>query len=427
MICEREFELSDCTEFRQTLLARPPRLLRATFLLLVALAAAGLLWTAVTQADLVVRASGRVRPMISSIQRPGEAAEESEVSPLRGGRVSEVHVREGDRVQQGDLLFRLDSERLQNELAKQRQLIATADKELVQLDQTEATMQQRYQTAKAKAEAELAAGLEEVRSAKERRDSSIQLTEVDRRLADDELQRARKLAEGRVFTEAQIESAEARAQAAELKLEQARLPVDEGRVLVLRRALQLVELEHAVECAEVNARRELKKSAAEATRLELAQLEWELRQSELRAPSDGTVTALDVRVGDVIEAGQPVLAIAELRGFRIDVAVTSEDVGQLREGLPARIKLDAYDYQKYGCVAGRVVFVSPDSEFQRSAPTQRPPTYTVRIALEGEDVGRGSQRGPIKLGMTGVADIVTDRETLLSLLVRSLRNTISLG
>jgi len=93
----------------------------------------------------------------------------------------------------------------------------------------------------------------------------------------------------------------------------------------------------------------------------------------------------------------------------------------------ARVEEKAYDYQKYGSVAGRVVFVSPDSEFGADAATQRPPVYTVKIALEDDHVGRGPHRGRIKLGMTGVAEIVTDRESILSLLVRSIRQSVSLG
>jgi HlyD family secretion protein len=139
------------------------------------------------------------------------------------------------------------------------------------------------------------------------------------------------------------------------------------------------------------------------------------------------VTSLDVKVGDVVEPGRAILAVADQRGFRIDVALTSEDVGLLRKGMPARIKLDAYDYQKYGSVAGRVVFVSPDSAFQAGATAPRSPSYTVRIALAGDHVGRGAQSGQIKLGMTGVAEIITDRESILSLLVRSIRQSISLG
>lgn len=421
------YELSDCAEYRQTLLAQPPRFVRATMIVLMALIVAAVLWAALTQADLVVRAQGRLRPMIRSEQLPDAAAEESKVSPLRGGRVIEVHVQEGDQVRQGDLLIHLNTERLDNDIAKQQQSIQAGEHELVRLDQTEAMFRQRFQIAKAKAEAEVSQAQEEISRATQRRHAAIRLAEVTLKTAEDEMRRFRKLAGSQSVAESEVVQAEARCSEAEIELQQAKLPVEEGRLLVLQQALQLVDSEHAVECTELDARRQVRKSEVAAARLELSSLEWERQQSGLRAPSDGTVTSLGVTVGDVVKAGQLVLSMAEQCGFRIDVAVASEDVGQLRAGMAVRIKLDAYDYQKYGSVTGRVVFVSPDSEFQTGAATQRPPTYTVKIALDSDNVGRGTHLGRLKLGMTGVAEIVTDSETIFSLLVRSLRQSISLG
>jgi HlyD family secretion protein len=92
--------------------------------------------------------------------------------------------------------------------------------------------------------------------------------------------------------------------------------------------------------------------------------------------------------------------------------------------MAARIKLDAYDYQRYGTVNGRVCFLSPDSGVEKEKHTA---TYTVRIVLERDTLGRGGFRGRVKLGMSGRADIVTGQESLLSLLVKRIRQTISLG
>src|SRR5262249_60418246 len=63
MVNHRVLDLAACTEFRQTLQARPPRLVHGTALLLGALLAAALTWSAVTEADLVVRAPRPVRPI----------------------------------------------------------------------------------------------------------------------------------------------------------------------------------------------------------------------------------------------------------------------------------------------------------------------------------------------------------------------------
>ena len=56
-------DLSECTEFRQRLMARPPRVVHGTLLLLVALVGSGAAWATLTEADVIVRAPGRIRPL----------------------------------------------------------------------------------------------------------------------------------------------------------------------------------------------------------------------------------------------------------------------------------------------------------------------------------------------------------------------------
>jgi hypothetical protein len=53
--------------------------------------------------------------------------------------------------------------------------------------------------------------------------------------------------------------------------------------------------------------------------------------------------------------------------------------------------------------------------------------YKVKIALSQETLEQGEYRVPVKLGMTGLAEIVTDEESLLVLLTRKIRQSISLG
>jgi HlyD family secretion protein len=114
-------------------------------------------------------------------------------------------------------------------------------------------------------------------------------------------------------------------------------------------------------------KRGLKQGELDAAQLELTNLEREREQAVLRSPLDGVVTAGDVKVGDVLEPGKVVLEIAERKGFRFEVAVPSEEMGQLQVGMRARVKLDAYDYQRYGTRAGTVCFISADSRVPRGS------------------------------------------------------------
>src|SRR5947209_20093906 len=124
-------DLADCTEFRQTLQARPPRIVHGTALLLATLLGTALLWAALTKADLVVRAAGRVRP-VSTPKKVFNAGRADVLSASIGGRVLEVNFREGDEVRQGDVLIRLDTARLDNEIAKRKRTMQTGEGEVAQ-------------------------------------------------------------------------------------------------------------------------------------------------------------------------------------------------------------------------------------------------------------------------------------------------------
>jgi HlyD family secretion protein len=326
-------------------------------------------------------------------------------------------------VRAGALLIRLATERLDNDVAKQRRQIYAMEEELANLHHLQELTGQQREGARAKAEAELAQAREEVRQAERRQAADVRLATVALESTQDEEARLRRLATARATPPADLVKAVARLREAREKLAKARLPVDEGRVQVARKSLELIEREYAVKQEELGLKRAARQNELDAARIELANRERERKQAEIRAPMDGVVTRGDVKMGDVLEPGKVVAEVAEQQGFLFEASVASEDVGHLRVGMPARIKLDAYDYQRYGSVRGTVCYLSPDSGL---AEGQQKATYLVRIAVEGDEVGRGEYRGKVKLGMSGQAEIVTGREGLLSLLVKRIRRSISL-
>jgi multidrug efflux pump subunit AcrA (membrane-fusion protein) len=91
--------------------------------------------------------------------------------------------------------------------------------------------------------------------------------------------------------------------------------------------------------------------------------------------------------------------------------------------MPAVIKLDAYDYQRYGVLSGTVESISPDAVVPEG---QHAPVYTVRVKIESNELRRGELVGALKLGMVGQVEIVTGEERLLHILAKKIRHTISL-
>src|SRR5262245_20080237 len=158
--------LADYTEFRQTLQARPPRVVHGTVILLAGLLASAVLWAALTGADLVIRATGRVRPVTPPQRVFGPGGGEV-VSALQSGRVAAVCFREGQEVKAGDVLIRLNTERLDHEIAKQVRAVRAAEDELAGVMRLQELAAGQFEAARAKAEQEVAQALEEVRQARE--------------------------------------------------------------------------------------------------------------------------------------------------------------------------------------------------------------------------------------------------------------------
>lgn len=416
-------DLADCTEFRQTLQARPPQVVHGAALLLAALLGTALGWSALTRAALVVRATGRIRPVTTPV-KVFNAARGEVLGAGAGGRVVEVNVREGDLVRRGDVLVRLDTERVDNEIGKQEGVIRAGEEELARLAHLETLLNQQYRATRAKVEAELAQAREAVRLAEERQAGDVRMARSKLEVARGEASRSLRLRQQGAEPPVELIKAMAQARMATEELEKARLPVERGTLVVLERALELAERDDTVRRTELEVRRGARRAEVEVARTELANRQLERRQAVISAPMDGVVTSGDVKVGDVLEAGKPVAEIAPQAGFRFEAAVPSEEVGHLRLGMPARIKLDAYDYQRYGTLAGTVAYLSPDSGVTDGKGAA---IYVVRIAPAGDEVGRGAYRGRVKLGMGGLAEIITGRESLLSILVKKIRRSISLG
>jgi HlyD family secretion protein len=415
--------LSDCTDFAQALRDRPPRAVHSTAFLLTALLGAAVCWAALTSADLVVRGVGRVRP-VQTPEKVFSAARGEVLSGSVGGRVVEVRFKQGGQVRRGDVLLRLDAARLDNEIDKQRRTIRAVEEELGQLRRLQRLSSEQFEAAQAKAAAELAQARAEVRQAQQRQAEDVRIAAAELSGAQDELERTRRLVLARAVAPAELVKVQARASEAKAKLDRARLPIDESRAEVLRRALVLLEKDDAVKREELSIKRGARQAELESARVGLANLELERRQAVLRAGVDGVVTSGDVKVGDVLEPGKAVAEIAQQKGFCFEVLVPSEEVAHLSVGMPARVRLDAYDHQRYGCVEGKVYFISPDSEVPDG---QRAACYLVRIELSRGEVGRGDLLGPIKLGMAGQVEIVSGRESVLFLLLKKIRQSVSLG
>lgn len=177
-------------------------------------------------------------------------------------------------------------------------------------------------------------------------------------------------------------------------------------------------------------------SAAELSKVEelLASVEQRLNQSkdrlsrmELRAPVNGIVKNLAVTtVGGVVRPGEVLLEILPLDDSLImEVEISPSEIAFVDVGMPATIKMHAYDYTIFGDLEGQLVYLSPDTLLKQT-DVGSAPYYRAQVKTLGK---RFSKRPDFEFviipGMTATIEIKTGSNTVLSYLTKPLTKTLA--
>jgi HlyD family secretion protein/adhesin transport system membrane fusion protein len=134
----------------------------------------------------------------------------------------------------------------------------------------------------------------------------------------------------------------------------------------------------------------------------------------IRAPITGIVKGLTASAGSVISAGQNVLEIVPSRGeMIIQCKISTKDIGHVKIGDPAQVKVMAYEFTRYGMVNGKVIEISA-STFTTDKGL---PYYLGKVSLEKNYVGDEPEHNILKPGMTVQVDIITGKKSVMSYLL----------
>ena len=156
------------------------------------------------------------------------------------------------------------------------------------------------------------------------------------------------------------------------------------------------------------------------------------KKTVIRAPMRGVVKKIHIStIGAVIQAGQNILEIIpDDEPMFVEAFVKPSEVAFLHEGLPVVIKLTAYDFNRYGGLNGTLVQISPDTLFDESK--QRKPGlnpvdleegyYKLLISLPDSEIKRNGMVLNPKAGMTATVEIRTGQKTVLEYLFRPLQS-----
>lgn len=152
-----------------------------------------------------------------------------------------------------------------------------------------------------------------------------------------------------------------------------------------------------------------------------------LEHTTLIAPADGIVKKLTVTtIGGVLKQGDEIMQLLPTESdLIVEAKVAPTDMSNLIKGLPALIKLDAYDYSIYGAMHGNVDYISPDSLTEQTKNGDSV-YYRVLIRIKGKEVENNfSRQIKIDPGMTVTVDIKTGNRTVLTYLTKPITKTLS--
>lgn len=146
-------------------------------------------------------------------------------------------------------------------------------------------------------------------------------------------------------------------------------------------------------------------------------------RTTISAPVNGTVKNIRVNtIGGVIQPGEHIMEIVPSEDqLLVEAKIRPSDVAFLHPGLPATIKITAYDYAIYGGLKGKVELISPDTikdDAKTAAGRPDDTYYRVMVLTDSSTLNVGNKKLPIIPGMVASVEIRTGEKTILEYLLK---------
>ncbi|SBS31573.1 Type I secretion system membrane fusion protein PrsE [Marinomonas spartinae] len=148
-------------------------------------------------------------------------------------------------------------------------------------------------------------------------------------------------------------------------------------------------------------------------------LQDKVSRTQVRSPVNGIVKQIQINtIGGVVKPGMDLIDIVPIDDtLLIEAKVKPKDIGFIKPGLPAMVKLTAYDFSIYGGLKAHVETISADTIVDKDDREGRS-YYLVRVRTNHNYLGTAKNPLPIIPGMQATVDIITGKKTLLQYLFK---------
>lgn len=377
---------------------------RTMFWILITLIVLTSIWLIFGKVDVVVSARGKIIP----------DGETKIIQPLETGVIKKILVKEGDFVRKGQTLIAIDPSTTQPQLSslkanleytnlERKRLEAASKGKTFNTDGTEdaQTQQELYQSSVSDLRNQLQAKMAEIRglneevrnyqkqlsinSAKERR-----MNDVSDIIARNDLDKVRQ------------ENSDFHSKIQDLRQQIAQRQKEADYIRSNFKTLNFKDL----------ADRDKKANELQAN---IKEIEFRKSQQNIVSPVDGYVNTLLVHTaGGVVTPAEKLVSVVPLNApIVVKATVMNKDIGFIRAGMPVLIKIDTFDFQKYGMINGVVKKVSKDSiEDQKQGLI-----YDVYIKPLNHTLMVEGRETPISTGMSLTAEIKVNKRRIIEFFI----------
>jgi len=434
----------------QTLIDQPPSYLPYQLIAGgIAFCIAIITWANLGHIDEVGKARGKLIPL----------GEVYKVHPVIFGKVARVYIQEGQTVKAGEVLAQLDQEIALNELERFKQELTAYQTQVLQtqalIDKTRLETKTRMAINQAEIQgqkATIAQAISKIQSQKVAITQGEERAKISQELLDqlnkdataqkERLQRLTALVEQGALSQEQLfqaqqnlsdrqrtitqQSGDIQQTLAESQREQMTLQ----QVLAESQRLQaeLTQKKAEGKTVELQSEQAIQKLQVQKTQLQaqvqqtaklILEAKTKLKQLALTAPVDGTVLSLNVRnSGEVVQSGQTIAELApENAPLILEATLPTKEAGFVKVGNEVKIKFDAYPYQDYSIIPGKVISISPNSTVNE----QLGAVYRLEIAMDRNYVKANHQTIKFQAGQTATAEIIIRRRRIIDILLEPLK------
>ncbi|WDE02650.1 HlyD family type I secretion periplasmic adaptor subunit [Thalassomonas actiniarum] len=433
-------DLSMADDVYGAMLIRAPGLHRLTIWAMAGLVLSFILWSHFSALEQFTSGTGKVIPS-SQVQI---------IQSLDGGILQKLFVQEGMQVSKGQAIASIDDTRFRSDVAEQNQELNSLRANIIRLraelasifigvddswqqqikvtkkvpeypqdlnTQAPLMVQQQQQEYSGRLDNlinQLAIQNQQIQQRKQEiaeQGSKIKTLEISYRLASKELELTRPLAQKNIVSKIELYKLERSVNELQGELSAIRLLTPKLKsafkeAILIRRDSALTYRREA--------RAELNELQNKLSKMNEAQVgtQDKVTKALILSPVVGTIKTIHINtLGGVVKPGETIAEIVPTQDkLMVEAKIKPRDIGFIYPGLPAVVKITAYDFARYGGLTGKVEHISADTTQDEEGNS----FYLIRVRTDASSIkNKDNEEMPIIPGMLTDVDVITGERTIL--------------